>query len=757
MQSSDPAAIASKFINHTNRHVFLTGKAGTGKTTFLRHIIQYTHKKAVIVAPTGIAAINAGGVTIHSLFQLPFGNFIPVNQYNKTHNHQFKITDPASLIHNLQMNASKRKLLREIELLIIDEVSMLRADLLDAVDATLKHLRRKHNRSFGGVQVLFIGDMLQLPPVIKEEEWLLLKEHYKSIYFFDALALQREKPLYIELEKIYRQDDNTFISLLNNLRNNTVGNEDLALLNDYYKPGFRPDVNDNYITLTTHNYKADKLNKEYLDSIKKQSYFFEAKIEGDFNEYAYPVEKMLVLKEGAQIMFVKNDPTGAQRFFNGKIGVVSAISNEQVQIKCGDRNEPVILEAYTWQNIKYVLNATTNEVEEKVVGTFTQYPVRLAWAITVHKSQGLTFDKAIIDIEDAFAPGQIYVALSRLRSLQGLVLTSGINFNRLGQDDKIVEFSRSKTEKEDLHSLLNEGENEFLKNCLLDSFNFTNLRKAIHYHVDTYDKVEGRSAKQEYKLWAVELRNMLDKVKPHADTFLNQINDILNKKELQRLDDRVKAAFDYFSPEFKKLSSFIVGHMEHVKNEKRIKIYLGELIELETLFYEQVKRMKRAAALSHAILNKQEVARQTIINALNDQGRIDRINAVFINGGRKKDLPEASGGKKESRKRDKEPKTDTKDITLKLYQQGKSVEEIAQTRGFAVSTIVGHLAQFVAKGKLKADPFISEDKREQIVAASKAANTLQMGPIKALLGEEYSYDDIRFALADHISKQEKST
>lgn len=755
MQPTEPAAIASKFINHTNKNIFLTGKAGTGKTTFLKHIIQYTHKKAVIVAPTGIAAINAGGVTIHSLFQLPFGSFIPVNQYSKTSSHQFKVTDPASLMRNMQMNANKRKLLREIELLIIDEVSMLRADLLDAIDVTLKHIRRKHNKPFGGVQALFIGDLLQLPPVVKEDEWQLLKEHYNSIYFFDSHVLKQDKPLYIELEKIYRQQDNTFISLLNNLRNNTVEEEDALLLNEYYKPAFRPEVNENYITLTTHNYKADRLNKEYLQAIKNPSYFFEAKIENDFSEYAYPVEKTLVLKEGTQVMFVKNDSTGQQRFFNGKIGIVSGISNEQIQVKCDDGSDPITLEPYVWQNIKYLLNETSNEIEERVVGTFTQFPVKLAWAITVHKSQGLTFDKAIIDIGDAFAPGQVYVALSRLRSLSGLVLTSRINFNRIGQDEKIIEFSRSKAAKHDLGNLLDEGESDFLKNYLLNSFDFSGLYKELSDYIDTYDKVEKKSVKQGHKTWILELKNMLEKAKPHADNFLNQVNTILNNKQIQQLDNRVKAAFDYFSPEFKSMSAYIIKHIEQVKNEKRIKTYVNELLDMEVLFYEQVKRMRKAAFLTNAILNKQEIAKEAIARILNDQPRLDRINAaLMISGDEPKRERKERAGKREKGVRSKAPKIDTKEISFQLFQQGKTIEEIARERNFTTGTIAGHLAQFVAKGKLEAICFVDEVKIQQIINTAKAINTLQIGPIKNALGDEFSYNDIRFALADQISKQE---
>lgn len=381
-----PAEIASKFINQTNKNVFLTGKAGTGKTTFLKQIIQLTHKRAVIAAPTGIAAINAGGVTLHSLFQLPFGGFIPVVGSNTRTD--IRMNDPASMIRGMQMNDRKRKLLKSLDLLIIDEVSMLRADLLDAIDTVLRHVRRK-NLAFGGVQVLFIGDLLQLPPVVRDEEWNILRSFYKSIYFFDAQVLQREKPVYIELDKIYRQADDRFISLLNNLRNNSVTDDDVALLNGYYKPGFRSSEKDKYITLTTHNLKAETLNKEFLQQLKTRSRFFEADIEDEFSEGAYPVEKNLELKEGAQVMFVKNDPTGAQRFFNGKIAVISSITDDGIEVRFEDSTQPLPLERYTWENVKYVLDEATNEITEKIVGTFTQYPVKLAWAITVHKSQGL--------------------------------------------------------------------------------------------------------------------------------------------------------------------------------------------------------------------------------------------------------------------------------------------------------------------------------------------------------------------------------
>lgn len=424
-ETSMPAEIAAKFVNYTSKHVFLTGKAGTGKTTFLRKLIKLTHKKALIVAPTGIAAINASGVTIHSLFQLPFGSFFPdaagglINE-----NINFNFNTPKTLVKHLNMQGNKRRMLQELELLVIDEVSMLRADMLDAIDFALRYVRRNRNLPFGGVQLLFIGDLHQLPPVVKNDEWRIMAKFYKSIYFFDALALQDNPPVYIELDKIYRQDDSVFIDLLNNLRNNKITTEDTALLRQHFKQDFKPAADENYITLTTHNNKADSINRERLAQLKSKSYFFEAKIQGEFNEYAYPNDKSLELKVGAQVMFIKNDMTAEKRYYNGKIGVVHHIEKDIIEIELPEDRTVIEISRYTWENVKYKLDEASNEIKENVAGSFIQYPIKLAWAITVHKSQGLTFDKAIIDVGDAFAPGQAYVALSRLRSLKGLVLTS---------------------------------------------------------------------------------------------------------------------------------------------------------------------------------------------------------------------------------------------------------------------------------------------------------------------------------------------
>ncbi|HMI04753.1 MAG TPA: AAA family ATPase, partial [Pedobacter sp.] len=522
-ETSSPAELAARFVNYTSKHIFLTGKAGTGKTTFLRNLIDLTHKKAVIAAPTGIAAINAAGVTVHSLFQLPFGTYLPKQPAADGSHYDQQYNTPKSIVRHLNMNAAKRKVLLDMELLIIDEVSMLRADLLDAIDMVLRYVRRNNTASFGGVQVLFIGDMHQLPPVVKGNEWNLLAEFYKSVYFFDALALQQDPPVYIELEKIYRQADQVFIDLLNNLRNNRVTAEDVALLETYYKADFKPSLDDKYITLTTHNNKADALNKQSLDELSVPSYLYKARIEDDFSEFSYPAEQVLELKIGAQVMFIKNDPTGEQRFFNGKIATVVSLKSDLIEVQADGSKEKIVLEKYTWKNIKYTTDKVTGEIEEDLAGTFTQYPLKLAWAITVHKSQGLTFDKAIIDIGNAFAPGQIYVALSRLRSLDGLILTSQIGGTGIRQDQNVTSFAKNKPEIASLQQWVEQESEVFLRTYLQRCFDLSALDNYVYDHIHSYTKDIHRSAKQKHHKWAEKLSKDLIAVRANADKFMAQV------------------------------------------------------------------------------------------------------------------------------------------------------------------------------------------------------------------------------------------
>lgn len=761
-----PAEIAAAFINRTNKNVFLTGKAGTGKTTFLKNIVGSTHKKCVVAAPTGIAAINAGGVTLHSLFQLPFGAFVPgplpaggLSQY-------IKVNDKNSLLKELQLNSVKRNLLREIELLIIDEVSMLRSDLLDAIDVILRSVRRNYNSPFGGLQILFIGDLLQLPPVVKEEEWQLLQRYYNSPYFFDALVLRQYKPVYVELNKIYRQDDETFIQLLNHLRSNKLTVDDIALLNSYYKEGFKPKPEENYITLTTHNIKADRINKEYLNELKSSSYFYKAIIEGDFNENSFPVELNMELKVGAQVMFVKNDPSGAQRFFNGKIGVVENLTEKEIWVACNDSSKPISVERYEWQNIKYSLDVTSGEITEKVVGKFLQYPLKLAWAITVHKSQGLTFDKAIIDIDKVFAPGQAYVALSRLRSLNGLVLNERINYKGIETDAHVKSFSDSKQDQEELVKQIDNSQTDYLRDVLLKAFDFYNLNNVFQNHAISYDQDKKKSAKTPQKEWALQLKDKTESLQTNGSKFLTQINAILGSgvPDFKLLNERVEAAINYFEPILSDLQEQILNKVKELNREKRIKVYLEELLELEAVCFLKSVELKKSVLFSKNIPEGKSVLKEEIKALVNSNAREQKLTACLQRDAEyEMEREEKLQARRERRKKRKEKSIEEEESTLEskvstqeqsflLFKDGHDVESIAKMRGMALSTIEGHLVPYVAKGFLSASQFVSDDKSSHILEVAKKLNTYKLGEIKNALGDEYTYTEIKFALAAALSE-----
>jgi hypothetical protein len=764
-ETSNPAELAARFVNYTSKHIFLTGKAGTGKTTFLRNLIDLTHKKAVIAAPTGIAAINASGVTIHSLFQLPFGTFLPKQPNSEGSHYDQQYNTPKSIVRHLNMNAAKRKVLLDMELLIIDEVSMLRADLLDAIDMVLRYIRRNNKVSFGGVQVLFIGDMHQLPPVVKGNEWNLLAEFYNSVYFFDALALQQDPPVYIELEKIYRQADQVFIDLLNNLRNNQVTSADVALLETYYKADFKPSLDDKYITLTTHNNKADTLNKQSLDELAGQSYFYRAKIEDDFSEFSFPAEQTLELKVGAQVMFIKNDPTGEQRFFNGKIATVVALKSDLIEVQADGSREKIILEKYTWKNIKYTTDKVTGEIEEDLAGTFTQYPLKLAWAITVHKSQGLTFDKAIIDIGNAFAPGQIYVALSRLRSLNGLILTSQIGGTGIRQDQNVTSFAKNKPEMASLQQWVELESEVFLRTYLQRCFDLSALDNYVYDHVHSYTKDINRSAKQKHHKWAEKLSKDLIAVRGNADKFMAQISRLsIDKTEEGRknLLDRVLAAEKYFVPLITGFSEHIFERMELVKQDKQVLEFLNELLEMESLFFEQLKKMKKAPALLSAVMENREFKKQDVERLINTGARGNRMLSVFAmedtdDFTTKKSAKAGKAGgkpKKSAKAVIKEPKVDTKELSLEMHKAGKTLTEIAAERKMVIGTIEGHLAHYVARQEISAKDVIGTRKLDQILGAIKELKTLQMNPIRERLGRDYSFGEIKIGLAAHLAEGE---
>ena len=744
MENSLPneAAIAEQFINQTSKNIFLTGKAGTGKTTFLKYILSATYKRTVVAAPTGIAAINAGGVTLHSLFQLPFGSFIPANITNK----DSRFHTPVSLVRNQHMNENKRRLLREMELLIIDEVSMLRADLLDAIDTVLRFVRRNQN-PFGGIQILFIGDLLQLPPVVKDEEWVVLKNYYKSQHFFAAKALSNNSPIYVELDKIFRQSDNQFISLLNNLRNNKVTHKDIELLNAYYKP--LVDLkSENCITLTTHNYKADSINREMLAEIDGESFSYGAIVNGDFNEFVFPVEKTIILKVGAQVMFIKNDNSGNQRYFNGKIGIVSNLNKNSIEVKFPNENNLVYAEMEEWENNRFVADTETGDIKSETIGTFKQYPIKLAWAITVHKSQGLTFNKAIIDTGEAFAPGQVYVALSRLRSLDGLILISKINTRSLLNDENIIEFGTIKSTQGNTAQLIESSSRQYYCEYAQNVYNLTELSYQLKNLMNSKNETERKSTAR--KRCLPKLNDFIERVKALSDfsvKFNYEIERIKISEEYDKiLYARLNSAYDYFSSKLNQISNEIIELILTIKSEKKIKTIVKELLVIEQIIFDRVCAMKRVSLLAKGHFEKKHYSLNELNRILKNEARKSTLENLFIalKNPTKKLNTQLKGEKKEK------VKGETKKISFELFKTGMTIEQIAGERKLTATTVENHLAHFVALGELDVEQFIEVEKFEKACAVIKKEQMFNLNQLRDKLGAEYSYSELRMSLAGYF-------
>ncbi|MDY6799822.1 MAG: helix-turn-helix domain-containing protein [Bacteroidota bacterium] len=723
----------SKFINGTNQTIFLTGKAGTGKTTLLKQIVDTTHKKTVIAAPTGIAAINAGGVTLHSLFHLPFGSYIPDAQIPAGVNLSFQLTTPSSLIRNLKMNNQKKGLIRTMELLIIDEVSMLRADMMDAIDKILRYVRR-NQKPFGGLQILFIGDLWQLPPVVKKEEWLVLKTYYENIFFFNARVFKQIDLVYLELEKIFRQSDPKFIDLLNHFRLDKVTADDLKRLNQQYKPDFDLLENEGFIYLTTHNHKADRVNKKALGQLPGKMFRFKAEVEGDFSEYSFPVDPVLELKKGAQVMFIKNDYSGNQAYFNGKIGKVEHVDDEHIEVAFTDGSPPASVEPYTWENKKFAIHAETKEIEEKITGTFTHYPIKLAWAITIHKSQGLTFDKAMIDISQVFAGGQTYVALSRLTSLKGLVLAQPVGCDGPGADQHLFDFAQTKISDQEINQKYQEASKQFVNEKVAEAFNFHELVSEIQEHIGTYDKDAAKSAKQKHLDWAQSLLQKTKEKMMVCEKFQNELKQIIysgNDDYLTHLKERTTAAKKYFLPWLNDMQQEVMLHMEKVRTTKGTKKYLKELQAFQGAFYGKTIHIYKAEALCKAILNNSE---------------LDKISLQQITQSVKKPEKKEKTKKKAQGSSKGKKKIKTEQVTFELYKEGKNSKEIALERGLTVRTIEGHLAKCIGQGKINISELLVSEKIEIITDAFETFDTLRLNPIKEYLGDDYSYSEIKYVM-----------
>jgi uncharacterized protein YpbB len=746
---SEAAAYTLQFINQTQRSVFLTGKAGTGKTTLLKEIIETTHKNTVVVAPTGIAALNAGGVTIHSMFQLPFGGFIPAFNVDSQFTETVKFESKDTLRRHFKMSGLKRSVIRNMELLIIDEVSMLRADLLDAMDYMMQTVRKK-NSPFGGVQVLFIGDLLQLPPVVRDEEWKTLRNYYKGKFFFHSHVVQQNPPLYIELSKIFRQTDTNFISVLNNLRNNTISQQDIEVLNKYVKPDFDLKANKGYITLTTHNAKADTMNSQALEDLKGELITYKPDIVGDFPEKIFPIEERLQLKVGAQVMFVKNDLSFEKNYFNGKMGIIKSLSSQEIRIHFPEENKTIEVEKYEWQNIRYKIDEATKEIEEEVLGTFVHYPIKLAWAITVHKSQGLTFDKAAIDVSQVFMPGQAYVALSRLRSLEGLILLSPLRMNGISNDQDVMNYAQNKASEDFLKNSLHFETKNFIHNYLINSFEWSDLAQEWRNHKYSYSDNSESSAKSKHALWATKQMEAIDALLDPSKKFIVQLNKIFNNEtvDLIHVSDRIQAAFVYFLKPMDELVFEILWKLEEVKRTKKAKAFYEELIVLEELQTKAVLRLMKAKLLIETVVAGETISKEKLTsdeikkyvtrktNAI--QAQFKELNITLIDD--EGDIERYTAKKKTDKKA---PKKSTVEETYELWLAKNSIQDIAMIRKLTTQTIESHLVKLIQSKKVKVQDILPQDKIVELSEAFSHYKEESLTGLKEQFGDKYTWDELR--------------
>ncbi|KFF19521.1 helix-turn-helix domain-containing protein [Flavobacterium hydatis] len=744
---SEVASYTLQFINQTQRSIFLTGKAGTGKTTLLREIIETTHKNTVVVAPTGIAALNAGGVTIHSMFQLPFAGFIPDNsspQFSET----TKFETKATLRRHFKMNNVKRSVIRNMELLVIDEVSMLRADLLDAMDFMMQTVR-KSSQPFGGVQVLFIGDLLQLPPVIRDEEWRTLRTYYRGKFFFHSHVIQQNPPLYIELSKIFRQTDDSFISVLNNLRNNQITPQDIQSLNQYVQPDFDLKNNPGYITLTTHNAKADAINNQAINDLKGKMHNYFPDIVGDFPEKIYPLDPNLQLKVGAQIMFVKNDLSFDKNYFNGKMGVIKSLSSQEIMVHFPEENKTIEVEKYEWQNIRYKVDEMTQEIEEEVLGTFVQYPIKLAWAITVHKSQGLTFDKAALDVSQVFLPGQAYVALSRLRSLNGLILLSPLRMNGISNDQDVMDYALNKASEELLKNSLHFETKNFIHKYLANSFDWANLAQEWRNHQYSYNEKSESSEKAKHALWAKKQTLIIESLVDPAIKFIVQLNKIFNNEtvDLIHVSERIEAAYGYFMKPMDDLVYELLYKIEEIQRLKKVKAFYDELVLLEELQTKAVLRLMKARLLIETVvagdtISKEKLTSPEIKNYKCKKTIIIRDNFKSKNGDL---LDDDEPVERYSSKKPKEKtvKKSTVEETYELWQEKMSIKDIANIRKLTTQTIESHLVKLIQTKVISVNDVLPADKISALKEAFQFYQEESLNGLKEKHGEKFTWDELR--------------
>ena len=671
----DAYSLAYEYVRHTARCIFLTGKAGTGKTTFLRRLRVECPKQMAVVAPTGVAAINAEGVTIHSLFQLPPQMFLPTDEARR------------KLFAEMQMRAQKQRVLRNLELLVIDEVSMVRADLLDTIDAVLRHFKHRPNVPFGGAQVLLIGDLYQLSPVAREEEWQMLRAYYEGPYFFQARVFRELRPVYIELDHVFRQTNQAFIDILNEVRNNSLSPASLRLLNSRYRPSFDAEKTDGqYITLSTHNHKVDAINRREMARLSASEHTFRAKIKDTFPQSMYPMDEVLVLKEGARVMFIKNDSSPEKRYYNGKIGVVSSLSDDEITVVC-EGEEPIEVHTETWENLRYTSETGSDKVNTEVVGSFTHYPLRLAWAVTIHKAQGLTFDRVVIDAEDAFAAGQVYVALSRCRSLEGIVLLTPIPEHALTNAREVVAFTAQQPALQVVEQQLPTSQDEYLTVllcALYDLREYIDRVTSIRAAVGRMSTVDG-----DYLTYFATIIGALHGIQVIAERFQLQMRSILYRGDLELLKERLRAADTYFAPKMKQLLSIIADcpiHSSDMTDASALKQGMQDLFgDLSRVAYVQSHIAQTPTVSDYFRIRKQAVVAPLMLN-------------IYT-------APQKKRGTKATTQRT----SATAFESLSLLYKGNSINDIAALRKLTPRTIAKHLAGFVEKGVLKEPDFSEED------------------------------------------------
>lgn len=806
MNKNPELELAWQFVNETNRTIFLTGKAGTGKTTFLHKLKNESLKRTVVVAPTGVAAINAKGVTIHSFFQLPFGPILPDSDTS------------ASQGFNRKFSKTKINIIKSMDLLVIDEISMVRADLLDGIDKTLRRFRNK-NKIFGGVQVLMIGDLQQLSPVIKNPEWSLLKKYYTNGFFFSSHSYQQCEPITIELKHIYRQENPEFINILNEIRNNRLSQEAEAILNKRYIPDFSPNPDEGYIQLTTHNNRAEQTNQIELDVLDEKIQTYNAEVTGKFPEHAYPNKEELSLKVGAQVMFIKNDSSQEKRYFNGKIGKVIKLNKEEVVVRCPDDDFNIITTREVWDNINYSVNQETKAITEDKIGSFSQIPLRLAWSITIHKSQGLTFEKAIIDAEGAFAHGQTYVALSRCKSLEGLVLKSRITSNQIISDGQVISFNESASENQPDSSVLASSQKQFQIGLIAEIFNFYDFLYPINRILDIYYKNRGSiEGKVEEPL--LFIKNAITSLLKVSNSFNNQLKSIAETESIPEtskvIQERFKKAISYFKnevdtvlcPSFKTFN-FTTDNQTLEKDILKNSDSVEEFLETKSLYFKELtdgfktrlfldlrakavfiakekpKKLKKAVidgttnvelfellrVLRNEIAQEKDLihyqvftqkalyamcetlptTKHDLLNIV-DMGkvRVEKYGSAILEVIKEfcdeNDIEFEELPEVFKSEKKKEKKIDTKLQSLTLFKAGKTIEEIAVNRELNDNTIFGHLVAFIPSGEINATDLMSEKHYNELLEIIPKYTYENLSDLKHQLDDKFSYGEIRLVL-----------